>query len=279
MKDITTLYEIVSIILSYVQKNNLNQDKANSDIILSDNSLSLVLRHNGKYVNKRIKVFHPGQIIKLIRKDLKYQRPPFCHALKMSKEIKQLLVFPRHPPWLLCNRRYLISNQRLMKLLYCFLPIDIWRRNETGIEIQIIMTAIFDYLKKFRRDESNNYILYSCKCKLKICSQLNYVDPLANVLKLGSCFHINQVWFSLMANGLTETMSTADLNHYSILKMKTKQSEPSNNNDFNELKQQNNNELFLEIMKEKNTENNQLIQESTLRYCSNLEEDLMKFLM
>ena len=86
VKDITTLYEIVSIILSYVQKNNLNQDKANSDIILSDNSLSLVLRHNGKYVNKRIKVFHPGQIIKLIRKDLKYQRPPFCHALKMSKE-------------------------------------------------------------------------------------------------------------------------------------------------------------------------------------------------
>ena len=61
--------------------------------------------------------------------------------------------------------------------------------------------------------------------------------------------------------------------------MKTEQSEPLNNKDFNELKQKNNNELFLEIMKEKNTENNLLIQESTLRYCSNLEEDLMKFLM
>ena len=279
MNNITTLYEIVSIILSYVQKKNLNQDEANSDIILSDNSLSLVLRVNKKYVNKRIKVFHPGQIIKLIRKDLEYQRPPFWHALEMSKEIKQLLVFPRHPPWLLCNRRYLISNQKLMKLLYSFLPIDIWSRDETGIEIQIIMNAIFKYLKKFRRDETNNYILYSCKSESKIYSQLKHVDPLTEVLKLGRCFHINQVWFSLMANGLTETMSTTDLNHYSILKMKTEQSEPLNNNDFNELKQKNNNELFLEIMKEKNTENNLLIQESTLRYCSNLEEDLMKFLM
>ena len=104
-------------------------------------------------------------------------------------------------------------------------------------------------------------------------------DPITDVLKLGRSFHINQVWFSLMANGLTETMSTADLNHYSILKMKTDQSEPLNNIDFNALKQKNNNELFLEIMKEKDTENNQLIQESTLRYCSNLEDDLMKFLM
>ena len=277
MKNITTLYEIVSIILSYVQQKKLNQDDPNSDIILSDNNLSLVLRHNKKCANKRIKVFHPGQIIKLTRKHLKYQRPPFCHDLEMSKEIKQLLVFPRHPPWLLCNRRYLISNKSLMKLLYSFLPIDIWSRDEIGIEIQIIMNTVFNYLKKFRRDETNNYILYSCKSKPKMYSQLK--DPITDVLKLGRSFHINQVWFSLMANGLTETMSTADLNHYSILKMKTDQSEPLNNIDFNALKQKNNNELFLEIMKEKDTENNQLVQESTLRYCSNLEDDLMKFLM